>query len=75
MAEIAVLCQKSVAILELGLWAILSTANVENTLKQSDAGKTIPSSSNCAQMLLPGFVDSVNMRSYDMFNTVLNETS
>ena len=45
----------------VGLWSVLSTANIENMLKQSDAGQTIQSSTNCAQMLLPRFVASVDM--------------
>ena len=61
MAEIAVPCQKSVAVLELGLWTMLPKTNIGNMLKQSDAGQTIPSPSNYAQMLLPKFVDNVNM--------------
>ena len=66
MAEIAVPCQELVAVVELGLWSTLSIANVENMLKQSDAGQTVPSSSNCAQMLLPRFDDNVNMQSYSI---------
>ena len=53
-------------ILELGLWSMLSIVNVENMLKQRDAGQTIPSSSNREQILLPRFVENINMQSYDM---------
>ena len=52
VAEIAFPCQKSVAVLELGLWSMLSTANGENILKRSDAGQATPSSSNCYHDLL-----------------------
>ena len=40
---------------------MLSTANIENMLKQSDPRQTVPSSLNCAQMLFSRFVDNVNM--------------
>ena len=45
--EIAVPCQQTFAEWELGLWSILSTANVVKTFERSFVGQSTPSDSNC----------------------------
>ena len=51
--EIAVSYQKYFAEQDMGLWSILSTANVVKTFKQSFVGQVTPLDSNCIHALFP----------------------
>ena len=70
--EIAVLCQKSFAEPELGLWSILSTANVVKTFERSFVGQTTPSDSNCIHALFPSCVDKTNIQMFNKWHTLDN---
>ena len=64
--EIVVPCQELFAERELGLWSILSTANVVKIFEQSFVGQTTPSDSNCRHTLFSSCVDKTNIRSWDI---------
>ena len=62
----AVPCHESLAVLDVGLWSMFSTACMVKIVLRNDGGHISPSFSNWSMTLLPRYVDNVVRRSYEI---------